>query len=75
MAQKGAAELIFRGRREQKAAFPPWFDACFQGGDPPFCSAPLRKKESKNKPRWFRATKTPNPPKRVLDNQATGRGD
>ena len=24
MAQKGAAELIFRGRREQKAAFPPW---------------------------------------------------
>ena len=22
MAQKGAAELIFRGRREQKAAFP-----------------------------------------------------
>ena len=24
MAQKGAAELVFRGRREQKAAFPPW---------------------------------------------------
>ena len=24
MAQKGAAGLIFRGRREQKAAFPPW---------------------------------------------------
>ena len=26
MAQKGAAELIFRGRREQKAAFPPCVD-------------------------------------------------
>ena len=25
MAQKGTAELIFRGRREQKAAFPPYF--------------------------------------------------
>ena len=24
MAQKGAAEVIFRGRREQKAVFPPW---------------------------------------------------
>ena len=24
MAQKGAAALIFRGRREQKAASPPW---------------------------------------------------
>ena len=24
MAQKGAAELTFRGRRERKAVFPPW---------------------------------------------------
>ena len=27
MAQKGAAELIFRGRREQNAAFPPCAEA------------------------------------------------
>ena len=29
MAQEGAAELIFRGRREQKAAFPPCVRAIF----------------------------------------------
>ena len=32
MAQEGAAELFFHGRREQKAAFPPW--AQRRGGPP-----------------------------------------
>ena len=61
MAQKGAAELVFRGRPEQKAVFPPWLadtGMCVRGkrSKQSVIKADPRKPPESERPRTFEFT-------------------